>query len=158
MIAWIVACIVCGGIGFVCCDLWNGKKNDKYKQDIIRKLNSYYHLFNEWLFLKQRNISVADTIKKLGYQKVAIYGMKELGQRLYDELAESEVEIACIIDKNKDVILGDYNILDLNDEFPEIDVVIVTACAYFSSIEKSLADKVSCPIISLEYIIFNAVK
>lgn len=158
MVALVVACIICWVLGFVCCDLCIGKKREQRMRNNARKLDCYYRLLNQWLFLKQRNISLADTIKKLGYQKVAIYGMNAIGQRLYDELAESDVEIACVIDKNKDAILGEYNILDLNDEFPEVDAVIVTACAYFAEIKKSLDGKVACPILSLEYIMFNGIK
>lgn len=126
--------------------------------DVLQKLRMYYQTLNEWLFIKQQNISIADILKEMNYKKVAIYGMKELGQRLYDELYNSEVEVVCVIDQNKDAILGDYEIIGLDDEIPEVDAVIVTAFYYYSEIKNTLKNKVSCPILSLDHIIYNAFK
>ena len=41
------------------------------------------------------------------------------------------------------------------EELPEVDAVIVTAVYEYDEIEKMLADRVSCPVISLEEILYE---
>jgi len=150
--------VVCGILGFVCCDMLKRKSQCKEIEENFKKMHLYYNIFNDWLCLKQNDISIAKLLYSLGYKKIAIYGMKELGQRLYIELKGTEVEVVCMIDKNANSILGEYDILDLEDEIPEVDVIIVTACYYFQDIKKSIQKKISCPIVSLDTIVYNAFK
>ena len=81
--------------------------------------------------------------------------MKELGERLYDELRDSEVEVKYIIDKNADAIYADIDVLTPEDELEEVDAIVVTAIHYFDEIEEMLEQKVDCPILSLEDIVYE---
>ena len=79
--------------------------------------------------------------------------MGELGNRLYEELKETEIIMKYGIDKNSG--FGEIEILDIDDELPEVDVVVVTAVFDFDKIESNLKDKVNCPVISLEDIVYD---
>lgn len=119
-----------------------------------QKITQYYHILNQWLDLRQRNQTLASYFRERNYNKIAIYGMRELGQRLYCELKFTDMELF-LIDKAADKIYFEEDILSPADGIPEVNVIIVTAAYYFSDIKKKLAKRVSCPIISIQEVIDN---
>ena len=127
----------------------------RYKKLIIHnnKITRYYHIFNHWLKLKQQDISCRDYFIENEYHKIAIYGFKELGERLYDELKESEIEVCYIIDKNKDNIWAEIDVYDMEQELPEVDAIVVTPTWFFEEIEKELEVRTKCAIVSLEDVV-----
>lgn len=130
------------------------KKVIDRKTEHQAKMKEFYELLVAWLALKQENKSLSDYFTKNNYKTVAIYGMKELGERLLDELQGSEIEIKYIIDRNADEIYVDLDVLTPDDELEDVDVVVVTAIHYFGEIEEEMSNKMSCPIISLEDVIY----
>ena len=124
---------------------------DSYKK--TNKFKNYYSVLTQWLTLKQKNQSLEKYFIDNGYKTIAVYGMGELGNRLYEELKETEIIIKYGIDKNGG--FGEIEILDIDDELPEVDVVVVTAVFDFDKIEGNLRDKVNCPVISLEDIVYD---
>ena len=66
------------------------KKNAeiKYKElkERLAKFEDYFAIVNKWLKNRNQHISVADYFKNNHYEKIAIYGMGEIGKRLYEEL------------------------------------------------------------------------
>ena len=48
------------------------------------KIQALYRAYDQWLCLRQEGKTLNEYFKCNGYQKIAIYGMKELGERLYD--------------------------------------------------------------------------
>ena len=154
-----VGFVICAFLlGMITMDFIVSRDMNKEKnrlKDECRKMNMYYHIFNLWLDMRQQGKKIDDYMKTQGYKRVAIYGMKELGERLYVELVNAGVEVVCVIDSNKN-ILGNFPLLSPNDEIPPVDLVIVTASFYFSEIESALNKKVSCPIVSLEGLLGNA--
>ena len=83
----------------------------------------------------------------------AIYGMKELGERLLDELKDSEVEVKYIIDKKADMMYADVDIVTPEEPLDEVDAIVVTAIHYMDEIEEMLEQKVDYPILSLTEIV-----
>ncbi|MBR3834100.1 MAG: hypothetical protein IKJ73_07260 [Lachnospiraceae bacterium] len=143
-------------LGMFFMDYIISKHNDSSKkEDLIKKISLYYHTFNLWMDIKQQGVDVAGYMKKQGYERVAIYGMKELGERLYVELTQAEIDVICVIDGNKNV-LGDFKLLSPNDDIPEIDVLIVTAEYYFDEINNKMEKKVNCPILKLSELLCDA--
>ncbi len=131
-----------------------GKKIEE-KDEWFKKLRSFYYIYNQWLAIHQRGKSLIDYFERKGYKTVAIYGMKELGERLYDELKDSNIEVKYIIDKNADNIYADIDIITPDEELKPVDAIIVTATYYFDEIEEMLCEKVDYPIISLEEIVYD---
>lgn len=122
------------------------------------KLAKYYHLFNVWLSIKQNNQTLYSYFEKNGYHTVAIYGMKEFGERLLDELKNTDIEVKCIIDKAQVKVDEDIPIYKPEEKLPEVDVIVVTASYYFSEISKNLRDKVKCDIVSIDDLVYNTLK
>ena len=46
-------------------------------------------------------------------------------------------------------------ILTIEDELPEVDVVVVTAVFYYDQIAEGLLNRIECPVVSLEDILYN---
>lgn len=121
----------------------------------VDKFKGYYNMLNQWLILKQEGKSLIEYFNKNGYKSVAIYGMGEMGNRLYDELKDSEIELKYAIDKNAAGTYSELNVIGKDDDFPEVDVLVVTATFAFDEIEDELSGKVDWPIVSLEDVVYE---
>lgn len=119
------------------------------------KVHELYMAFDQWLRIRQEGKTLVEYFKSQNYKTVAIYGMKELGERLYDELEGSDITVRYVIDKNADSIYADVDVVTPDDELEPVDVIVVTALYYFDEIEEMLSEKVDCPIISLEDILYE---
>lgn len=115
-----------------------------------KKENILYQYMNRWLFLKQRGISLGSFFVSRGIQTIAIYGFHFMGQRLFDELKDSRVEVAYAIDRNP--AMEDYNIpiLSPDDTLKHVDAVVITPMWDFLEIKDNLSTKLDCPMISIE--------
>lgn len=112
-------------------------------------------LFDQWMKVKQGGESIADYLKEKGYRTVAIYGMSFAGERLYDDLKDTEIAVRYGIDQNADKIYAEVDVLGADEDLPEVDAVIVTAVYYFDEIEEKLSNRMECPILSLEDILYE---
>ena len=126
----------------------------------VEKMYAQKHLaiikvFNQWMIAKHEWKSIADYLKGNGKKTVAIYGMSFLGERLYDELKDSDIEVKYAIDRNAESICTDLDVYTPEDDLPEVDVIIVTAVYFYDEIEEMLEDKVDCVIFSLEDIVYE---
>lgn len=127
----------------------------KFSKEKEKKMEQYYHILNQWLDIRQNNKGLNQYFKQKGYQKIGIYGMKELGQRLYYELKDSNLQIK-LIDKAAESIWFEDDIISPVDEIPDVDVIVITAAYYFDSIKKEIENKVKCPIISISDVVKNS--
>ena len=130
------------------------KEINKIEND-YQKMRLYYYIFNMWLDMKQQGKKLGEYMEKKGYKRVAIYGMKELGERLFIELRDAGIEVVCVIDSNKNV-LGNFTLISPDDEIPSVDLLIITADYYYAEIEKKMREKVDCPILSASGLLGNA--
>lgn len=130
------------------------KKIDMQQKD-FSKIASYYHLFNQWLTIRQQGRTLAEYFEQKNYKTIAIYGMKEFGDRLYDELKDSDIEVKYAIDRNADRIYADVDIITPDDNLEPVDVIVVTATYFFDEIEGQLSEIVDYPIVSLEDILYE---
>lgn len=134
----------------------------KSKEDVLVKRkemsDKHYDLFmllNQWLITKQQGKEIITYFHENHYKKIAIYGMSFVGERLYDELQASDVEVCYAIDKRADNLYVDLDTYSLEDDLPEVDVIVVTAVSFFDSISDELAEKTDVPVVSLEDILYE---
>ncbi|MDF2541073.1 MAG: hypothetical protein K0S47_791 [Herbinix sp.] len=139
--------------GFVCNRLKN--KVIKSETDRVKKFKGYYNLLNQWLLLKQDNKSLENYFNSNGYHKIAIYGMGELGNRLYEDLKQTNIKVAYAIDKKPGNTYSELEVYDMDADLEEVDVIVISAIFAFEEINEELSQKVNTPIISLEDIIFG---
>lgn len=147
---------VVGVIGGVSAISTLTKKQILQKTQKIDKFKNYYNILNQWLVLKQEGKSLEQFFIDNKYKTVAIYGMGELGNRLYDELKDSNnIQVKYAIDRNAASTYAEIEILELEAGLPEVDVIVVTAVFAFDEIEEELKKKVECQIVSLNDVVWE---
>ena len=132
----------------------SGDKTQKMKAMSDKHL-ALFLLMNQWVKVKQEGKNLSSYLEKNGYKKIAVYGMSYAGETLIDELKNTEVEVVYGIDKKADSLYADVDIVSVDDPLDEVDAVVVTAITFFDEIEEKLSEKLDCPIISLEDILYE---
>ncbi len=124
------------------------------KAEKVDKFKSYYYILNQWLLLKQQGNDLTKYFHDQGYKSIAIYGMGEMGNRLYEELRGTDIQVKYAIDKNAAKTYSELDVFDLEEQLEPVDAIIVTAVFAFDDIEKEISEVVDYPVISLEDVVF----
>lgn len=151
-ILFVIYAIVTLGVSFKC-SLIVCKNKDRIINNMI-KYKVYYKLMLSWLTKLEENKNIGEFLDKKGFQNVAVYGGRGIGEHLIKQLAETKITVNCIIDRVAyDTKTYQIPIYQLDDALPMVDAVIVTPIWDFDNIREQLAEKVDCPIISIKDII-----
>ncbi|WAJ24098.1 glycoside hydrolase family 99-like domain-containing protein [Lacrimispora xylanolytica] len=126
-------------------DMW--KQNNKFKE--------YYYLLHRWLQLKEENVNLSKYLIKCGYCNIAIYGLGVMGKHLLEELRHTEIQVLYAIDQNELMVHPDIEIKSVNDFFPQVDAVVVTATFDYDVIRTMLKEKIDYPIVSLAELLYE---
>lgn len=121
----------------------------------VDKFQMYYNLMERWLTVHEEGKSIGIILKNRGLGKIAVYGLGKIGKHVVHEVSGSDITVLYGIDRAKAGIYNGLPVKKLDDIFPEVDAVIVTVIDDFDKIEILLKEKVSCPIISLEEILYE---
>lgn len=133
------------------------KGNMQLHKKLAEKNYLNYCVCRNWLATNNLNRPVCNYFNKLGYKKIAIYGLGEIGNLLQEEIQKNNIEISYAIDQNAENISSSIPIILPNsDDYNEVDAVIVTSIFEYQSIKSLLETKVKCPIISIEEVILEA--
>lgn len=131
-------------------------KTINQKTEKVDKFKGYYNMLNQWLVIKQEGKSLEKYFTDNGYKTIAIYGMGEMGNRLYDELKGTSVTVKYAVDKNAASTYSELDVIDPEDDYEEVDAIVVSAIFAFDEIEEMLSDKVDFPVVSLEDVVYEA--
>ena len=119
------------------------------------KFVDYFKVLNLWMKKKKEHISVQGYLAGLGIRRIAVYGVGELGERLYEELENSDIEIAYGIDNNTSRNYHQLPVRSLTQDLEEVQVIIVTPVADYEDIRSRIKQVTDCTVISLKDIIQN---
>ncbi len=125
-----------------------------YRQ-LANKHLAIMKLYDQWIRTKQEGKSVVDYFHNNEIKSIAIYGMSFVGQRLYEELKDSDIKVNYAIDKNASSIYADIDVIDPDGDLPTTDAIIVTAIYFFNEIEEILVKKTNSKILSFEDILYE---
>lgn len=129
---------------------------EKMVAETQNKYYDYYLLLNHWLEAKHFGHNAAEYFVEEGYKNIAIYGMGDLANRLCEDLANSKICVSYGIDRDVAVSISRLSeVYAPEDELKAVDVVVVTPFHAYESINIQLREKLSCPIISLEEVIWS---
>lgn len=120
--------------------------------------DKHFRLFlmmDQWVKVKQEGKSLAFYFEKNGYKKIAIYGMSYAGETLVNELRNSGISVSYGIDQRAKSLYTDLEIFTMEDEFESVDAIVVTAITFFDEIEEKLSERMNCPILSLEDVLYE---
>jgi len=131
-----------------------GKRVEQERQMSDKHL-SLFLMMNKWVKVKQEGKCLASYFEKKNFHEIAIYGMSYAGETFAEELNGSGIKIRYGIDQKADTIYSEFDIVSPDEDLEEVDAVVVTSITFFTEIEKKLRGKISCPIISLEDILYD---
>lgn len=110
-------------------------------------------ILDKWLLLRENRVNILDPFSD---KKIIVYGWGLLGRHLIFDMKEKNIIPECIVERNKDVNCL-YEIVSPNDEWPDSDVIIVTATFDYGNIYRNIRKKnPDIRIVSLEYLIMEA--
>lgn len=150
----ILSALIGAGVGAGTVGKISFEKENKI-QAMSDKHLALFLMMNQWIKVKQEGKNLADYFEKEGYKNIAIYGMSYAGETLIEELKGTDIHIAYGIDKGAESIYAEIDLVSPNDKLQDVDAIIVTAITFFEEIEEQLSEKVKCPIISLEDILYE---
>lgn len=116
------------------------------------KFERYLNILDQWMSLREKNVSLVSFFLEKKYTRVAIYGYGIYARHLIEELRYSDVEIVVLIDKRWDKIQCEIEMVSPGNEPDGIDAIIVTSFFYFKEIKKFYAES-SNTVLSIENII-----
>lgn len=131
---------------------------DTESKEKVLKFKSYYTLLNEWLKLKQENVSLETYFKSHHYSSIVIYGWGEIGKRFVKEIEHSDsIKVQYVMDQNSDMfsLSNDIILNPLDRSNDNLDAIIVTPIFEYEQIKNQLEKEYNFPIISMEDIIFE---
>lgn len=123
--------------------------------NLIKKNTVTENMLLNWISIKQDKHNICNFFTEHDIKKIAIYGMGPVGQRLYRELENTGVSVVFSVDQNAMNIYSEIPVLTMEDEWPEIDAIIVTPIFYYESIRKCIENKIVCAVFSLDDIIYE---
>ncbi len=127
----------------------------KLNEKNVNKFKSYYNMLNQWLTIKQEGKSLEKYFIENGYKTIVIYGMGEMGQRLYEDLKNTDIEVKYAIDKEAASIYATLKIVEKDSYLESADIMVVTAIYAYDEIKEEMEAIVDFPIVSLENIIYD---
>lgn len=150
---------LCGlAIGGIAVKTYMDRKQLKKNTELCGKSEKHLKMFllmDQWMENKKNGKELESYFNKYGMKQIAIYGMSYIGQRVYEELKGSNIEVAYGIDKNEKEVYSDLVLYKPTDKLPEVDAIIVTAFCFYRDIERELSKNTDVPIISIEEIIYG---
>ena len=122
-------------------------------------LKEYYELCNQWLNNLHRGEYIDRYFFEKGYKNILIYGMGEIGKRLFEELESSDHIFNCFfVDKSaKYPYVEHAKLIKLEDIInnSNIDIIVITPIYALKSIQDSIKNQdLKVEIISIKDIIF----
>lgn len=161
----VINFIVGVATGYIASSIWtiSGMKVDAERKaeiqpgtlDKEKKYRMYYNVLNQWILLKNRGEKIADIIANAGCKNIAIYGMGELGRRLYEELRDSEVVVKYCIDNMPQDNNYEVPIISSEEEYEQVDLIIVTPVYEFDDIKNKIQNIYSYRCESLQSVVFQ---
>lgn len=146
------------GVGSAVCFFYRDRK--KWKRE-SQKTGTYYYHAREWLLNKQHGRDISCFFTQNGIDSIAIYGMRGLGETLYNDLKDSNVRIKCFIDNNAPNLIcpyADVEVYSPEETIEDVDAIVVTPIYEYNAIRDNLvsAGHTQPRIISLHDVIMRA--
>ena len=121
--------------------------------DNVQKFKSLFELIDKWLLLEQENkVNFRRYFQNKSIHSVAVYGMAALGKHVLFQLRKEGIAPLFGIDRYVGQFGNDFKIYRPEEEFPEVDAVIITAYDT-GTIHRQLKERCQGTIIALETMI-----
>lgn len=115
----------------------------------------YADIYARWLKMKLEGEDIGDYLLQHGYRRIAVYGMGMLGRCLLLELSVHEAKILYGIDAKGQFCNPGIPIYRLQDELPEVDLVIVTFGYAYEEIILEIEQRTGFHVIALKDLLYE---
>lgn len=123
-----------------------------------KKFREMFNVCIEWINLKQKKRQIDIYLKNMGYERIVIYGMGDIGNRLCFELLENNLfEFIYAVDQGLPKLFYDlpcYTLENAPDK-GHVDLVIITIPSSFLKIKEQVSEYYNCDIISIRELIYD---
>lgn len=146
------------GIGLFAGGKLIGQQYEKHCEAVARQADRFselYALMQQWVKVYQAGHRLEDYFRKNGYNKIAVYGMSDIGYMVLKELEDSGVEVSYCIDQNADNLFAKIDVRRPDEKLPSVDAVVVAVVQFYDEVRESLGEKIDCPIISLSDVVWE---
>ena len=108
----------------------------------MRKNSKIFHVMRNWIDLKNQGKDFKGFFVSHQYRTAAIYGMGYIGESLYLELKNSNIQVMYAVDRSA---------IDFKQELAIF--IIVTLVEKCDDICRRLAEKVRCPVVTIQQLL-----
>lgn len=115
----------------------------------------YLVMMNQWMILKQNNISLEKYFVKRNVKNIIIYGEGIYGRHLVRELKMSSVTVSCLIDRDPKQAYMGIPIIRLGEDFESGDLIVNTVISDSEKVIQDLTEYTSIQVVGLEDIVFK---
>lgn len=129
------------------------REQNEYFKIRSNKMSEYFHLLNMWMKKEQLHLDISAYLKKKNIHKIAIYGAGELGNRLYEKIEKSDIEVTYIIDGNEKKKFHNIPVVNISPRLEKVDVIIVTPINEYEIIRTDINKYSDINVISLKELI-----
>lgn len=119
------------------------------------KFRKMFHIMLDWMRIRNKGIKIDAFFRNKNYFDVAIYGMGHIGECLYNELYESDINIKYGIDRTAMDFRKELPIFKIEDDLTDVDIVIATMAEIDESLIAILKGKLSCPVTTISEILIE---
>ena len=124
-------------------------------KDSYDKMKEFYFILLQLIYVHQQGMTLAEYFISNRFERIAIYGTKELGLSLMRELRGTEIRVDYFIDKNDIIEIDGIKTVKPEDNIKSVDVIVVTSVHYFSDIREELRNRTDSKVVSIEDVIFS---
>ncbi|MDE6435775.1 MAG: glycosyltransferase [Lachnospiraceae bacterium] len=140
--------------------LMEQKKIEGFDTNVVDELNRYrklsdkyfktIKLMNKWIQYYQDNKKISEYFNRNDFRTIAIYGMGDVGQRLFSELVKSDIKVSFGIDRNRNLVFPGLKIVDWTEDWEMVDIIVITPFYEYQTINKEIKKKCGYKTISVE--------
>lgn len=132
---------------------------EKYDQRVFENKRSKkkLDLICQWIKLKNRGISLTEFFQDRGICSIAIYGLGEIGQLVYDELSmKNKALIRYAIDQSGKRLVESLPTYCLDRDLPKVDAIVITPVLITDELEEQIYEILGeCVTFAFEEILYE---
>lgn len=123
---------------------------------LLGKLHRLTCVYDRWLSMKNRGISLTGYLRQSGYRTIAIYGVTSLGKRLCQEFETDGMEVSYFIDRNARFFDDGIEVYSPGEELCQVDAVVISLVQDEQQISNVLKAKLSADIWTIAELLYQA--
>ncbi len=123
---------------------------NKSLQSTIERYRGYWRVFDKWMSWIEEGKSVTNYLIENKYKSIAIYGYGMLGKHLVYQMQQAGLNPVYVVDQQEEKKTTGITLLTIEDNLPNVDIMIVTVLYDYENIKKMLCKKINGQILPID--------